>query len=338
MIRAAAALMGQPYETAQGIDGETFGLVRSLFDLRLDYAWNIENWPDLCPIEFRAWDDLYDFTQTYAAGKTVVDYTGNARYLSLAANNTAALTDASKWWPIDHLAVPGEWDATTVYAVGDLVFYPTTPQFWYVLVATATAGTRPTDTGFWVAVSKSLPAEFPVNVTGRTASSLIEGRVLAVYAADPHTTRRAPPIGFENTPDGCRVDGNPGWAWFLYRQPRPVISGLPWDQTATYAADDQVYYLNTTSKKGDFYDVLGDTTEGQSPATDPDLFALVELPEYFNGYLARATYADWLRSDGNDDKADSQEGMALEQLGRAKDEQMPTGVQRLNFEPNNFRR
>lgn len=331
ILRAASALIGQPFEVDNGVDAEQFGILRSLLDSRLDDAWSIEDWPDLIRTERRSWDDWFVSGTTYPANKAVVDYTANARYLSLADGNAAALTDTTKWWRIDHTLVPPAWDPAATYTAGDVVFDSGDPYQWYVAIATVPAGTVTAEQAYWRGISGTLPSEFPVNVAGRSEDSLIEGDVLAVYAADPRTTRKRQPLYTELTNEGIRVGGNPGFAWFVYRTLRPVIKGVAYDAAAEYAIGDQVYFQGAAS--GDFYDASEATSAGESPDSQPGKWALVELPSYFHGFLSRGIYADWLRSDGQGDKADTQENSAMEQLGRAKDQAFGRRIQRLDYKP-----
>ena len=331
MLRAAAALIGQPFETSAAVDAEMFGILRALFDSRLDDAWSMEDWPDLIRIERKPWDDWYVSGTSYDADDCVVDYTSNSRYISLADGNTAALTDKTKWWKIDHTLAPAAISSTATYSAGNVVFDPSDPLFWFVAIATVPAGTATTEEAYWKGISATLPSEFPLNVTGRSAVATFEGDFLAAYATDPRTTHKIPQIYTELTSNGVRVGGNPGFAWMVYRIPRPVISGVPWDATAAYAAGYQVYFQGATS--GDFYDAVAATSAGESPVTAAAKWSKVELPAYFHGFLSRGTYADWLRSDGQGDKADQQEAAALEQLGRAKDQVMGRNPRRIGFQP-----
>lgn len=331
ILRAAAALIGQPFEVDNGVDAEQFGILRSLMDSRLDYAWAMEDWPDLIRTERKPWDDWFVAGTTYPASKAVVDYASNSRYLSLADGNTAALSDTSKWWKIDHTLAPAAWSATATYTAGDVVFDPSDPYQWYVAIATVPAGTATTQQAYWSGISGTLPSEFPVNITGRSEGSLIEGDLLYAYSVDPRNTRKPKALYTELTSEGVRVGGNPGFAWFVYRTLRPVIKGVVYDASAAYAVGDQVYYQGAAS--GDFYDAVEATSAGESPESAIEKWSLVELPAYFHGFLSRGIYADWLRSDGQGDKADMQENAAMEQLGRAKDQAFGRAIRRLEYQP-----
>ena len=81
----------------------------------------MEDWPDLIRIERKPWDDWFVAGTSYPAGKTVVDYVSNTRSVSLADGNTAALSDTTKWWQIDHTLAPAAWSATATYTAGDVV-------------------------------------------------------------------------------------------------------------------------------------------------------------------------------------------------------------------------
>lgn len=60
---------------------------------------------------------------------------------------------------------------------------------------------------------------------------------------------------------------------------------------------DQCYF------NGNYYQAAAATTAGQSPATTPASWSLVQIPARFRWLLAHLTYANLLEIDGQKDKA-----------------------------------
>ena len=69
-----------------------------------------------------------------------------------------------------------------------------------------------------------------------------------------------------------------------------------------YAANVQVLFTNSAGTT-DFWLSTAATTAGQTPDTNPTLWSIVSIPEVFFNYCIYASYADWLRMDGQTDKA-----------------------------------
>jgi hypothetical protein len=96
---------------------------------------------------------------------------------------------------------------------------------------------------------------------------------------------------------------NPANPVFLfYRRKMPNFTGETYSSTETYAVDEQVYFVNSAGD-GDFYKCLVATTAGQSPATTPTSWEIIPLYQVFFQYCVYKTFADWLVSDGQMDKA-----------------------------------
>jgi hypothetical protein len=108
--------------------------------------------------------------------------------------------------------------------------------------------------------------------------------------------------------------------WVKFRLERPTLFGAVYDSAAGYAVGEQVYYRSATDPAaypGEFYDCVTAASSGDSPETDTDKWTLLEIPLVFESYLVRGTYADWLRSDGQAEKATIEDARAEKSLERA---------------------
>ena len=68
---------------------------------------------------------------------------------------------------------------------------------------------------------------------------------------------------------------------------------------------DQCYY------NGNFYQAKAAVSAGQSPATNPDLWSLVQIPARWRWILSKLTYANLLELDGQKDKANDEHDRAV---------------------------
>lgn len=148
-----------------------------------------------------------------------------------------------------------------------------------------------------------------VDVYGTALTPIAE--VLAAYDKDPRVTTRNTKRAFTVTSDGFAFTTASAYVWLHYRLRRPTLTGAPFDATLVYTSGRQVYYTNTTTGVGNFYTCTATTSAGESPATTPAKWSVVEIPYLFREYLAAGGYADWLTSDGQGDKAAAMEAQCV---------------------------
>lgn len=79
---------------------------------------------------------------------------------------------------------------------------------------------------------------------------------------------------------------------------------------------DQCYFTDAAGR-GNFFQATAATTAGQSPATTPVSWSLVQIPAEWRWALAKLTYANALEMDGQKDKgaAEHQEAVEDERRG-----------------------
>lgn len=90
--------------------------------------------------------------------------------------------------------------------------------------------------------------------------------------------------------------------YIFYRKKCPSFTGDEFDATDTYAVDEQIYFVNSIGV-GNFYKCLAATTAGQDPDDTPTKWELIEIPEILFWNALYQSFADWLISDGQQDKA-----------------------------------
>jgi hypothetical protein len=113
--------------------------------------------------------------------------------------------------------------------------------------------------------------------------------------------------GFMGTNGYVSYNTNPANPVYLFYRRAPYnYSGDTFSATATYVADQYIYYTRTTGAltgTSDYWKCLSATTAGQDPEDTPTKWELQELPEALGGILVWQTFGDWLVQDGQMDKA-----------------------------------
>ncbi len=110
----------------------------------------------------------------------------------------------------------------------------------------------------------------------------------------------------------------PVYLW--YRKQCPDFSAPDYDATASYAEGDQVVFEDS-SGVSNFWAATGAVTINQSPEASPSLWEMLEIPEIFFNYAVYSSYADWLRQDGQTDKASNADTLAQRMIDQESDKQ-----------------
>lgn len=332
VLRGSAALAGLPFES---LSTEDFALFRTFHDTRLQMAWEMEKWPDLCPVEQRTFRAPWSATATYGAPSVgtayeVYDPPSNAYYQSLVAGNlnypptTDGVVDNAHWYLSDQQYSGDVFATGGYYAVGNVVLNPVDENYYACTVAglggtTLSNGSAQfallTPFNRYIAYVQTWP---PLNsgLPVTTAANPIAEFLQSTHA-DPRDTTKLVYFHPWLSQDGAQYSEMRRefmYVWLKYRLQRPLLTGCAFNAAAVYASGQQVYYTSTATGKGNFYNCLATTTAGQTPDTTPASWSLVQLPYIFRQYLIRAGLADWLVSDGQEDKFATAEAVALNVL------------------------
>lgn len=195
--------------------------------------------------------------------------------------------------------------------------------------------------GWYVGQASNTPLNqlIPYNQTGENSIDT----VFTVWKDCPSLTSYPRPQGYQLTPDGVMIVGSGGtgytygWgvtpntafsgailplnlAFLFYRPPVPDYSGAAFSTSATYAVGDTVLFTDSTSTQN-FWECILATTIGQSPDSNPSSWEQIPIPEIFFKYAVYGAYSDWLRQDGQTEKADNADEQAEFQLTTQFDRQ-----------------
>lgn len=320
VLAASAALAGF---TLSDVGTPEFQLFRTFHDRRLQTAWEIHRWPELCPLEQRTFRALSDETGNtiYPPGAQVLDPVTQAYFQALTTTNqtpTVNGVENSAYWAVCATSYTADpYDPTAIYPIGTQVQNLLDTNFYQRIVFTGAP--EPV----WVAANWGLLALFERNIVwNQSWMPNVIGEFLGAWDQNPRITTKLCKLPYTLDQDGAqftqlRNKFNYGWipasanfsyVWLLYRIQRPLLTGDVVSLTTTYAAGAQVYF-KSASGTGNFWTAIAPTV-GQTPDTTPAQWTLVQLPYIFRSYLIEGGYADWLTSDGQADKAGAREGMA----------------------------
>lgn len=145
-------------------------------------------------------------------------------------------------------------------------------------------------------------------------------------------------LGIQTTPLGSQIIGSSTWnystlngqsgftapfanpIYIYYRTPPFIYAGSAYSAASTYAIGDIIQFTNSASVIN-YYTCLIATAAGQSPTTAAASWSINYIPDVFFPYCVYKSYADWLRADGQFDKAELQDDKAEEILNAEIDNQ-----------------
>lgn len=308
------------------IPGTDFFQFRQAHDRRLQTAWEFDYWPELIRVEKRYYRDLYSTVTAYTAPsltsaqevyfpatglyyQTLVATTGNDPADSLGVTNKAFWADSASTYSASNYA------AATTYARGDKVFYPLTDRF-YQLYAASSIGNLPSDATKWGVLT-----EFDRYVAYLQPGKTAIGNVLEVDSLHPKLTTHGNELDWFLSENGVQVLTNSGFAFVTYKLRTIRLKGNLWVSGTSYVVGDQSYY--STGVPGNFYDCI-QATSAQAP-TNASFWTKTDIPLIFQRYLELSGYCDWLRNNGQGDKADDVEVLSQNEL--ANQSQLLVGAQ-----------
>jgi hypothetical protein len=185
---------------------------------------------------------------------------------------------------------------------------------YYQSAQNSNTGHAVTDATWWTELDP-----FALSLTLAVAGDEPMSEIFGVWDRDPdldatnETERGALPVGFRLTGTTLILDpGAPNSVWVRFRRPSPRFTTTAWDAALTYAAGDVIYYTDRHC-----YQVLAATTAGQDPTDTPSKFRVQDLPVIFEDAVKRYAKAEWLSSEGQDEKALAQASQATSDLDDA---------------------
>lgn len=136
------------------------------------------------------------------------------------------------------------------------------------------------------------------------ASETPIGEVFNVWSNSPTGNTYPREVAFVPQASGIQLVGvtSASDVYVYYRTRLPVFTGADYSASATYSSGTTVYFT-TAAGAGNYYKANASTSAGQSPENTPAKWDIQSIPYSFFEYVVHAAYADWLRSEGQGDKA-----------------------------------
>lgn len=265
-------------------DTDEWPVFRRALDLALRTIWRSEWWAELMRHEWRAFRDDWDSTVTYAAEDEVWHEPSQKHYQALRAPgvNAPATWSGTEWvtndayWALCAESYSGdEWEAAA-YATGDIVYYSPTRRFYQAFSDTI-AAEIPTDTNVWGVLT-----EFDSYVAKDQTDKTVIGDIFDIKTDNPKKTYAWAPVDWDNSENGGQIlDDAVAPVFVQFRLAPPRIFGGLYDAEDSYVVGEQVYFNNSNTEKGDFYNCIASAAAGDTPATDTDKWERVEIPLAF---------------------------------------------------------
>jgi hypothetical protein len=309
ILNGAASLAGLAREE---ITGEEFRNLRDWLSRRLVAGYRASKWPELMHWEKRLFRAPWSSVTTYANGDEVFWGATQKYYQCLRGHSNIQPTDGSGvvtagYWAEAATSYSADnWDSGTAYNQGDQIYYPVTDLFYQVHTSGA-AGTLPTNATVWGVLT-----EFDRYVGYEQAGKTKLGDVLKCTRYSPKVTTRNWEVDFGLSENGVQIGEDLASVVVEWRDRPSVLKGEVWDEETIYTGGSSQVYFKSEDEgaAGNFFDCVTTTAAGESPETTPAKWELVEIPLFLERYLVQGLYADWLKGDGQSDKAAIEEGQA----------------------------
>lgn len=125
--------------------------------------------------------------------------------------------------------------------------------------------------------------------------------VFTVWNKSPKANTDVQSLAFYLSENGIQISANHTQVYVLFRKLAPEFAGELYSQSKSYLIGDHVY----DNTHGNFYIATQDVPSGAdySPYTQGSYWSLVSVPSIFSDYLIRGAYADYLRHNGELDRA-----------------------------------
>jgi hypothetical protein len=283
--------------------------VRGHLDLALGEAWNSEWWQFLMRGEYRYFRALWLAASTYNKTDEVYDAATQTYFQCLRDSVTGAgfsPTDSngderSAYWAECKTTYAGaNWASGTVYAVGDIIFYPVDAAFYQCHTAHTSSGTLvPDATGGNERWGVLTPFARYVDYlqTGQTRI----GYVMDVKTSNPRISKQWDSLAKQTLEDRVYVLDAVKRVWLDFRLRRPRLTGDFYSSSSGYAIGAQMYFV-PSGEVGNFYNCIDTAAAGESPSTDPLKWEVVEIPEGFDGFLIWSAFGKMLTAEERADE------------------------------------
>jgi hypothetical protein len=213
---------------------------------------------------------------------------------------------------IEQRAFRPDFDQAACYAQGDIVWDPSSQQYYQALAQTI--GGPLSNSALWMPNPSTVsPRWVPWWQDGKTPIGVCYG----AWTKNPYEDKTAIRVDFGISSRGIEFTATSNLAsvWLVFRIPYPGIGRTEWDSTVPYnKADAVIDGLDT-------YICAADGTVGKQPSMSPDYWTRFRVPYCMARYTIQAAFSDSLVVEGQNEKAPAELNKAYGYLQMSYDQQ-----------------
>jgi hypothetical protein len=212
---------------------------------------------------------------------------------------------------LEQRAFRPDYDIGTCYSLGDIVWDPSTQQYYQALVQTI--GAPLNNASIWSINPNVSPRYIEWWTSGKTPIGVCFG----AWTKNPYEDPNAVRIDYKISGRGLEFTAfsNVAFVWLLFRIPYPGIGRDLWSKTMTYAQGDAVI------DGMDTYISAIDGNVAMQPSLSPTAWSLFRVPYPMTRFVTQAAFADSLVTEGQNEKAPAELQKAYGYLFAAFDQQ-----------------
>jgi hypothetical protein len=225
---------------------------------------------------------------------------------------------------VEERAFAPDYDPEVCYEQGAIV-WDWCSRSYYQAVNTGVGGPL-SNPALWTAQSKTSPAYIEWFQDGKTSI----GACFKAYTLNPYENVNAVEVPFVVSTKGLSFLTNetPATVWIIFRVPYPGLGMFDWDTTTVYMAGDPVIFGDDT------YHSLIDNNVSQQPDQFPQAWQIFKIPYVLARFVQQASFSDSLVVNGQNEKAQLEEGKAYAYLSSEYDKQTLQQAQQQRFSVN----
>jgi hypothetical protein len=227
---------------------------------------------------------------------------------------------------IEERAFAPDYDSSLCYEAGAIV-WDWCSRSYYEAVMTGVGGPL-SNPGLWTPLPKTSPAYIDWFQLGKTPI----GACFKAYTLNPFEAPKAVEVPFVISPRGLAfvAENTPATVWIVFRVPYPGLGMFDWEATSVYATGDAVIFGDDT------YHSLIDGNVGLQPdlLVGAEAWLIFKIPYVLGRFVQQASFSDSLVTNGQNEKAQAEEGKAYAYVSAEYDKQTLQQAQQQRFSVN----
>lgn len=313
-------------DPGRDLNAARFAAITEYVNQRLEEGWKFEFWPGCTLTDQRYYRPQWSVTEAVPAMAERFYVPAMNYYQALQGSTgqppanfvNGVWVENSAYWAISAAQYfAGVWLPGTSYGLnGDgsglpyQVQNPNDGLFYQCIVAHVSGATF--DATKW-GVLTPLNKYVPFVQTGLP----VIGEVKLASRRNPLVNTNNPGLlNYVPSNNGVQFDWRaPVSVWLTYRPPVPQFTSTIRLDTVSYASGTLIYDAATR----DCWTATAAIAPGQSPTTTPNSWSRVLFPDFLGNFVKRAAFADTLRDQKQNSRADDELNAAYEELSTVQD-------------------